>query len=193
MTATKPFVAERSLAEEMFRLAVEACPNGMMMIDQNGTIVMVNTEIEHLFGYTREELIGQPIEILVPDRLRVRHLGHRRRATPRHEVHRIGTGRELSGMRKDGSEIPIEIGLNPIPAGDRPLVLAVIVDVSQRKQMERLKDEFVATVSHELRTPLPSIAGSLGLLAGQCGPALFPHPRRVWFRSRTRTSSAWSA
>jgi protein-histidine pros-kinase len=60
----------------------------MMMIDQNGTIVMVNTEIEHLFGYTREELIGQPIEILVPDRLRVRHLGHRRRATPRHEVHR---------------------------------------------------------------------------------------------------------
>ena len=70
MTAIKPF-AERGLAEEMFRLAVEACPNGMMMIDHNGPIVMVNTEIEHQFGYTRDELIGQPIEILVPERLRV--------------------------------------------------------------------------------------------------------------------------
>ena len=69
MTAIKPYIAERGLAEEMFRLAVEACPSGMVMTD-HGKMVMVNTEIEHLFGYSRDELIGQPLKFLVPERLR---------------------------------------------------------------------------------------------------------------------------
>ena len=162
----------RSLAEVPFRLAVEACPSGMVMIDDDGKLVMVNTEIEHQFGYTREELIGQPVEILVPERLRARHAHHRHDFTPTPEARRMGVVRELFGRRKDGTEFPVEVGLNPIRTGDRLLVLGVVVDISPRKNMERLKEEFVATVSHELRTPLTSISGSLGLLVGQWSVAL---------------------
>ncbi len=148
------------IAEEMFRLAVEACPSGMVMIDRGGKMVMVNTEIENQFGYTREELIGQPVEMLVPERLRTQHVRHRHDFTPNPESRRMGAGRDLFGRRKDGTEFPVEVGLNPIRAGDHLLVLGVIVDISQRKHMERLKEEFVCT-------PLTSISGSLGLLVGQ--------------------------
>ena len=161
------FIAERGLAEEMFRLAVEACPSGMVMIDRDGKIVMVNTEIENQFGYAREEMIGQPVDILVPERLRTQHERHRHNFTPKPETRRMGAGRELFGRRKDGTEFPVEVGLNPIRSGDHFFVLGVIVDISQRKHMERVKEEFVSTVSHELRTPLTSISGSLGLLVGQ--------------------------
>ncbi len=151
----------------MFRLAVEACPNGMVMVDSDGKMVMVNSEIEHQFGYAREELIGQAVDMLVPSRLRDQHASHRHNFTPKPESRRMGAGRDLFGVRKDGTEFPVEVGLNPIHAGEHLLVLGVIVDISQRKHMERLKEEFVSTVSHELRTPLTSIAGSLGLLVGQ--------------------------
>jgi PAS domain S-box-containing protein len=172
MLEIRGHIAERGLAAEMFRLAVEACPSGMVMIDRDGKMVMVNTEIEHQFGYTREELIGQPVDMLVPERLRMQHARHRHDFTPKPETRRMGAGRDLFGLRKDGTEFPVEVGLNPIHAGDHLLVLGVIVDISQRKHMERLKEEFVSTVSHELRTPLTSIAGSLGLLAGQLSSTL---------------------
>ena len=111
------------------------------MIDHDGKMVMVNAEIENQFGYSRGELIGQPVEMLVPERLRTQHVHHRHDFTPTPESRRMGAGRDLFGRRKDGTEFPVEVGLNPIPAGDRLLVLAVIVDISQRKHMERLKDE----------------------------------------------------
>ena len=158
--------------EEMFRLAVEACPSGMIMVDDHGKIVMVNTEIERQFGFTRDELVGQNVEMLVPERLRTRHTRHRHSFLPRPESRRMGASRDLFGRRKDGSEFPVEVGLNPIHDSGRLLVLAVVVDISQRKHIERLKDEFVSTVSHELRTPLTSIAGSLGLLIGQWSEVL---------------------
>jgi len=151
----------------MFRLAVEACPSGMVMIDSDGKLVMVNSEIENQFGYAREELIGQSVDILVPERLRAQHARHRHHFTPSPEARRMGAGRELFGRRRDGTEFPVEVGLNPIRSGGHLFVLGVIVDISQRKHLERVKDEFVSTVSHELRTPLTSISGSLGLLAGQ--------------------------
>ncbi|MGA2996219.1 ATP-binding protein [Bradyrhizobium sp.] len=172
MTATRPDIVELGFTEEMFRLAVEACPSGMMMVDHDGRIVMVNTEIERQFGYTRGELIGQAVDVLVPERLRSQHVCHRHNFTPKPESRRMGAGLDLYGRRKDGSEFPVEVGLNPIHAGGNLLVLAVIVDISQRKHIERLKDEFVSTVSHELRTPMTSIAGSLGLLVGQWSDVL---------------------
>jgi PAS domain S-box-containing protein len=139
----------------------------MVVIDGDGKMVMVNTEIEQQFGYRREELIGRSVEMLVPVRLRGQHIRHRDGFAVQAETRRMGAGRDLFGLRSDGTEFSVEVGLNPIPADGGLLVLGVIVDTSERKRMERLKDEFVSTVSHELRTPLTSISGSLGLLAGQ--------------------------
>ncbi len=164
-----------SAAEEKFRLAVEACPSGMVMTDGAGGIVLVNAEAERMFGYTRGELIGQKMEMLVPERLRKSYL-QRRAALMRHpEPLRLGEGFNLSGRRRDGSEFPVEVGLNPIRTREGLLVLGVYVDMSERRRVERLKDEFVSTVSHELRTPLTSIAGSLGLLIGGAAGTL-PEP-----------------
>jgi PAS domain S-box-containing protein len=154
------------LADEKFRLVVESCPSGIIMIDPTGKVVMINAESERLFGYRRDELIGQPVDILVPMRLRGQHARHRTGFTQNPETRRMGAGRDLFGQRKDGTEFPVEVGLNPIQTSEGLLILSVIVDISERKRLERLKDEFVSTVSHELRTPLTSISGSLGLLVG---------------------------
>jgi PAS domain S-box-containing protein len=151
--------------EEMFRLAVEACPSGMIIADRMGTIVMLNTELEQMFGYPLEELIGESIETLVPARMRAQHAGMRDGFALHPETRRMGAGRDLFGLRKDGTEFPVELGLNPVNTTNGQLVLCVIADITERKRIEHLKDEFVATVSHELRTPLTSIQGSLGLLA----------------------------
>jgi PAS domain S-box-containing protein len=168
-------VAAEKAAQEMFQLAVEACPSGMIMVDSGGRIVMVNTETERLFGYARDELINSPVDLLVPDTVRAQHARHRNDFTRNPETRRMGAGRDLFGRRKDGTEFPVEVGLNPIRIRDDMLVLSVIVDISERLQNDRLKDEFVSTVSHELRTPLTSIAGSLGLLVGGAAGAL-PEP-----------------
>jgi PAS domain S-box-containing protein len=185
MTVFKGYVPERGLAEEMFRLAVEACPSGMVMISDDGKMVMVNTEIERQFGYARDELIGQQIEILVPERFRARHIHHRQYFVPTPETRRMGVGRELFGLRKNGTEFPVEVGLNPIRSGERVLVLGVIVDISQRRQMERLKEEFVATVSHELPARLACWLDN--------GRQPFPYPPAGCYRSLTRTASGWCA
>jgi PAS domain S-box-containing protein len=129
-------ITERGLAEEKFRLAVEACPNGMVMFDGDGKIVMVNTEIEQQFGYRRENLIGRPVDILIPVRLRGQHALHREAMDYPPEARRIGADPDLVGLRENGSEFPIEVGLTPIRISDGRLVLAVIVDVSERKDAE---------------------------------------------------------
>src|SRR5262249_26345049 len=152
--------------EEKFRLAVEASPSGMLMTDANGKILMVNAETEKQFGYSRMELIGQPIDMLVPLRFRGKHPDHRQTFANSPAVRTMGAGRDLFGLRKNGTEFPVEVGLNPIRTGDGLLILSVVVDITERIRNERLRRDFVATVSHELRTPLTSIAGSLGLLDG---------------------------
>src|SRR2546426_8446455 len=101
---------DRAQTKEQFRLAIEAAPNGMIMVNESGTIVLVNTQTEKLFGYTRQELLGQKIEILVPDRLKHQHPSHRRNFLAEPRMRPMGGGRELFGLRKDGTEIPIEIG-----------------------------------------------------------------------------------
>jgi PAS domain S-box-containing protein len=164
-----------SAADDRFRLAVEACPNGMVMTDSDGKIVLANTEVERLFGYRRSELIDQTIEILLPERFRGPHL-RQRMGFDRYPVARhLGKSRILHARRRDGSELAVEIGLYPIHSGKALFVLGIIIDVSERHRMDGLKDEFVSTVSHELRTPLTSIAASLGLLAGGAAGAL-PEP-----------------
>ena len=147
-------------------MAVEACPSGIIVVDSDGAIVMINNEVERLFGYCRDELLGRPVEILLPQELLSKTENHHDGFMIHPDARQLGTGRDFRARRKDGSEFPIEVGLNPIQIGDNALVLGAIVDISERKRLERLQDEFVSTVSHELRTPMTSIAGSLGLLAG---------------------------
>jgi PAS domain S-box-containing protein len=153
-------ITERKHADEQFRLAIEAAPTGMLLMDRTGSIVLVNAQIEKLFGYPRSELLGRPIEMLVPDRLRANIPDFRKGPFSVAAARTV----ELYGLRKDGSEVPIEIGLNPLLTSEGQFVLSSIVDVSPRLEIDRIRNEFVSTVSHELRTPLTSIRGSLGLL-----------------------------
>jgi PAS domain S-box-containing protein len=131
------------IAEEMFRQAVESCPSGMVMADSAGRIVLVNGEIERMFGYRRGELIGQSVDMIVPGHLYAEYIQHRDKLIAKPEICHLAAGRTPVGRRKDGSEFPVEIGLNPIHTGDDLLVLNVIVDTSERKRIDRLKDEFV--------------------------------------------------
>lgn len=150
-------------AGEMFRLAVENCPAGMVMLDRRGEIVMVNAAVEQLFGHPRRELLGQRLDVLVSTQ------GRETRGTQPY-------GAEQSfGRRKDGSEFPIDVSMHRISAPGGDLSLAAIADASERQRHERMKNEFVSTVSHELRTPLTSIAGALALLVGGAAGAL-PEP-----------------
>ncbi|WP_394836016.1 PAS domain S-box protein [Pendulispora rubella] len=123
-------------AEEKFRSTIEAASTGMLMADRNGTIVLVNAQVERLFGYTREELIGQPVEILVPAKSRGRHPSYRDTFFQEPRTRPMGAGRELYGIRKDGSEMPVEIGLNPMRTADGDFVLGSIVDITARKMAE---------------------------------------------------------
>jgi PAS domain S-box-containing protein len=155
--------AEKQLAlmEARYHGLLEAAPDTMVVVNHAGEIVLLNLQAEKEFGYRRDELLGQNIKKIIPERVAERLIGDGLRSSLPFQ---IGTETELTGRRKDGGEFPIEIMLSPLESAERILVIR---DISVRRQTERLKDEFVATVSHELRTPLTSISGSLGLLTGQ--------------------------
>lgn len=161
-------LTERKYAEEQFRLVVEASPSGMLMVDENGTILMVNQQIDQLFGYERTELIGQSVEILVPQHMRSHHAGDRAEFIAHSESRAMGKGRDLYGVRQDGQEFPLEIGLNPIRTPDGMRVLASVVDITERKHIqkqlwkaERLAElgTLASGMAHEIGTPMNVILG----------------------------------
>src|SRR5216684_2370650 len=123
-------VETASAAEERFRQVVEAATSAMVMVDDRGRIALVNAQTEHLFGYPRSELLGQPVEMLVPERYRHVHSDHRAGFFQQPATRAMGAGRDLYGLRKDGSEVPIEIGLNPIRTDEGAFVLADIIDIT---------------------------------------------------------------
>ncbi len=174
-------VSESKRAEERFAAVVEAAPDAMVIVAADGVIQLVNAQMVRLFGYSREELVGQKVEMLVPARFRERHVGHRRAFGDRASLRPMGAGLELAGVRKDGSEFAIEISLSPLghEAGSG-LTCATIRDVSERRlveeaqalaaerereavarlrEIDRMRSDFLSTVSHELRTPLTAIKG----------------------------------
>lgn len=145
-------ITQRKRLEDRFRVSVQSAPIAMVMIDGAGTNVIVNAEAEKLFGYASDELLGQPVEMLIPERFRSQHPQLRNRFFASPEVRRMGVGRDLYGLRKDGSEFPIEIGLNPIETEEGLFVLSAIVDITERKRLEsalrQTNDELEQHVRH---------------------------------------------
>jgi two-component system cell cycle sensor histidine kinase/response regulator CckA len=132
-------VHQRHFAQEKFELAVESAPNAIVMIDQTGRIILVNEQTELLFEYNRSELLGQSVEVLVPERYRKQHPGQVAGFFADPSSRPMGGGRDLFGRRKDGSEFPVEIGLNPIRTAEGMFVLSSIVDITERKRAEEVQ------------------------------------------------------
>jgi PAS domain S-box-containing protein len=166
----------------LFRALLEAAPDGMVVVDGNGRIRLVNAAIGEWFGYSPDELVGQPVEVLVPERFVDEHRGFRADYASAPRARPMGLNGDLFARRKDGSEFAVEISLAPLESDDGPLVVAAVRDITERlavaaamreaeerqrvqEEIVRVKDEFLATLSHELRTPLASMVGFAELIA----------------------------
>ena len=166
---------------DLFRLATESSLSGVVLVNEQGHIILVNSQVEKLFGYRREELVGRPVDILVPERFAGHHPAHRAKFIAAPTARAMGAGRELFARRKNGSEFPVEIGLNPIQTPDGIVVLTTVVDITARKkaEVEALRHreeighlsrvaamgELAASIAHELNQPLSGIVSNAG--AGQ--------------------------
>lgn len=124
-------------AEQRFRQAIDAAPNGMLMVSADGKITLANAHMEKMFGYRTEELVGQPVEVLLPERHRDLHADYRIGFLESPESRLMGAGKELFGRRKDGSEVAVEIGLSPLYLEGQLFVLASIIETTQRREAER--------------------------------------------------------
>lgn len=178
-------ITERKRAEEMFRLVVEYAPNAMVLIDTKGVIIMVNPMTEVLFGYTKSELLGQMLETLIPERFREQHPGLRDQFFLSPKSRSMGAGRNLFALRKDGTEVQVEIGLNPIESPEGMRVLASIIDITERKQKEQFMTrqaeleaknkelaQFAYVASHDLQEPLRTVANYIQMFEEDFGTEL---------------------
>lgn len=168
--------ASRNAAERLFLESIEANPDAVVLVDEAGEILHANALIREVFGYRREELMGRPIDVLIPERFRNRHANHLGKFFSAAHTRRMGEALELKGLRKDGTEFPIDVALSPLHANGKLLVAAAIRDMSVYRKLEaelrqrsheleetdHRKDQFLATLAHELRNPLAALS-----LAGQ--------------------------
>jgi two-component system, sensor histidine kinase len=175
-----------TLSAALVRSVLDSAPDAMVVVDSNGSIAFVNQQLTALFGYERDEIRGRPIELLIPQRFRAAHIGHRAAFASERRVRPMGAGLELYARRKDGSEFPVEISLSPVQDAGLQLIAAAIRDVTERKRAQKeliiaretadrarqaadgareaadranqAKSRFLATASHDLRQPLQSLA-----------------------------------
>ncbi|HEY1719959.1 MAG TPA: CHASE3 domain-containing protein [Magnetospirillaceae bacterium] len=173
--------AEQALMSNVARLNAifDNTLDGIITINESGSIESFNPAAEAIFGHRTADILGRNVKILMPEPYRGAHDSYIRNYRLTGEKKVIGHRRELEGLRADGSTFPIELSINEFWSGGRRLFVGVVRDISERRQVERMKSEFISTVSHELRTPLTSIAGSLGLLAGAAAGELPDRAKRL--------------
>jgi len=160
------------LSPELLGHVLQSAPDAIVIVDASGSILFANSQLSALLGYERLEVLGKNIEMLLPERFRNRHLGHRDRYGANARVRPMGVDLDLYALHRDGAEVPVEISLSPVRDGERLLVAAALRDVTERKKIQReltaareaadranqAKSRFLATASHDLRQPLQTLA-----------------------------------
>ncbi len=200
---------DRERAERRFRVLLEGAPDAMVVVDQSGRIVLVNAQTETVFGYRREELLGQPVESLIPARFRGHHRLYREQFSGEPRVRPMGEGLQLYGLHKDGHEFPVEVSLSPLETDEGLLVSSAIRDITERRVAEnriqelnretarqnaelitinRELESFSYSVSHDLRAPLRAIEGFSLALLEDCDHKLEPHEKEHLRRVRSATT-----
>jgi len=183
---------DADLVHARFHGVLESAPDAVVVVNATGRIVLFNAQARALFGYDAAAVIGEPIEILLPRRLRQPHVAQRTGFLSQPRMRPMGEGRELHGLRANGDEFPVEISLSPIESDAGRLVMSAIRDISERKRFERTlqeknialeraslaKDRFLATMSHELRTPLNAIIGFTGVMLMRLPGPLTPEQEK---------------
>lgn len=177
---------ERSAVEERLLSLFEAAPQAILAINPDGKLVLVNRKTEAMFGYMREQLLGQPLAMLLPERSRKIHAAHREKYFSDPRQREMGQGSSLWGRRKDGSEFPVEVGLSHVETSEGPWAMGLVADITARRQAEhelemvnyeiresyQKLEQFTYIVAHDLQEPLRTIANYLQLLNRQCGDQL---------------------
>jgi PAS domain S-box-containing protein len=173
--------AETALREQArhMRAILDNMVDGIITIDEIGTIASFNPAAERIFGYASGEVVGGNVRMLMPNPHRDAHDGYLRNYQATGVARIIGIGREVEGQRKDGSLFPMDLAISEITREGQPMYVGMVRDITERKRVERMKSEFVSTVSHELRTPLTSISGALGLIAGGALGELSPQASQM--------------
>jgi PAS domain S-box-containing protein len=171
---------------------LEAAPDAILLVRPDGNIALVNARTEALLGYRREELVGQPVEIMIPERVRERHVASRRHYAEDPKTRPMGAGLELAARRKDGTEFPVEISLSPMTTEDGTLIISILRDVTEQKRASELlrtqarqleakvreMDDFTHVVSHDLKEPLRGIEAFAGFLLEDYGNRLDDQGKR---------------